>query len=85
MTTPPDAIVRALNAEARRTNGVHPVDHVLVVDGVAYAVPRRQWGLTHAANGRPFGLPRASLETLPRRRVSTRLPACACALCAARK
>ena len=74
-------ILRALNAEARRTNGEHPAGHVLVLDGIAYSVPRRQWGMTHSASGRPFGLPRAKADTLHLRRVSTRLTTCACSMC----
>lgn len=78
-----DAIVRALNAEAKRTNGEHPSGHVLFLDGVPYSVPRRQWGATHAASGRPFGLPRAKKETLHLRR-ATQSPgwtSCTCVMC----
>lgn len=76
----PREIVRALNVEARRTDGQHPVDHVLMVDGVAYTVPRRQWGMTHSASGRPFGLPRAKEATLEVRRIA-KLTRCACVMC----
>lgn len=76
------AILRALNAEAKRTDGQHPVGHVLVLDGVGYSVPRRQWGLTHSASGKPFGIPRAKADTLYLRRVAGRMVRCTCAMCA---
>lgn len=74
------AIVRALNAEAKRTNGEHPVSHVLVIDGNAYTVPRRQWGMTRSASGRNFGIPRAKADTLHLRRVG-RAVRCTCLMC----
>lgn len=74
------AILRAINAEAKRTDGQHPVSHVLIVDGIAYTVPRRQWGMTHSASGKPFGLPRAKADTLHLRRV-TNLTRCTCSMC----
>lgn len=84
MNAAPDtrAIVRALNAEAKRTNGQHPVSHVLVLDGIAYSVPRRQWGLPHAANGAPFGLPRVTADTVRRFYVGRGWTACTCSMCA---
>lgn len=74
------AILRALNAEAKRTDGQHPAGHVLIVDGIAYTVPRRQWGMTHSASGKPFGIPRAKADTLHLRRVAG-LTRCTCAMC----
>lgn len=76
----PREIVRALNAEAKRTNGEHPSGHVLVCDGIAYYVPRRQWGRTHSDSGRPFGIPRAKEDRLIERRAG---PAsrCGCIMC----
>lgn len=74
------AIARALNAEAQRTNGEHPSSHVLVIDGIGYYVPRRQWGVTHSASGRPFGIPRAKVDTLHLRRVG-RCDRCTCVMC----
>ena len=76
-------ILRALNAEARRTDGQHPAGHVLFIDGTPYTVPRRQWGLTHSASGRPFGLPRAKADTLHLRRLSPRpgWTRCTCVMC----
>lgn len=76
----PRQIVCAINAEAKRTDGKHPSGHVVMVDGVAYTVPRRQWGMTHSASGRPFGLPRAKEDTLHLHRVA-KLTRCTCMMC----
>lgn len=73
-------ITHALNAEAKRTNGEHPSSHVLVCDGIAYYVPRRQWGRTHSNSGRPFGIPRAKEARLIERRAG-RAVRCWCSMC----
>lgn len=84
MTLSPRQIVVALNREATRTNGQHPADHVIFADGVPYAVPRRQWGRTHAESGAPFALPRATEATLAARRLRAKpgWTRCMCAMCA---
>jgi hypothetical protein len=89
--SPDAAIARLINLEAKRTDGMHPVSHVIIADGYAYAVPRRRdYRDGKGASRREDGtvststVSHVAAKDLSRWRIG-RMSRCLCADCAAAK
>lgn len=78
-------IAGMVNVEMERTQGNHPLSHAVVVDGVAYVVPRRRYYERHQVNretGRTWYLRRITWPDVVRLdRYKAKGDRCLCELC----